>query len=70
MKAIIPSLFLSLCLAFPAAPAAASIWTATETGDYYQLTYPVFEGDDPDIQEAINADIYPRATQPPAPNLG
>ena len=70
MKAILPALFLSLCLAFPASPAAASIWTATETGDYYQLTYPVFEGDDPDIQEAINADIYTRASQTADANQG
>ena len=34
-----------------------------ETGDYYELIYPVFEGDDPDIKEAINTDIYTRASR-------
>ena len=63
MKPIIPALILSSCLALSAAPADARIWTATETGDYYELVYPVFECDDPDIKEAINADIYTRASR-------
>lgn len=70
MKTIIPALILASYLALSAAPAAASIWTATETGDYYKLVYPVFEGDDPDIKEAINADIYTLASETADANQG
>ena len=63
MKKIIPALFLSLLVTLSAAVADANIWTARETGDYYELIYPVFECDDPIIKEAINADIYTRASR-------
>ena len=70
MKPIIPALILSSCLALSAAPADARVWTATETGDYYELVYPVFECDDPDIKEAINADIYTLASEVADENKG
>ena len=63
MKKIIPALFLSLLVTLSAAVADASIWTAREEGDYYELIYPVFECDDPVIKEAINADIYTLAAR-------
>ena len=63
MKKIIPALFFSLFFTLSAAVADASIWTAREEGDYYELIYPVFECDDPVVKEAINADIYTRAAR-------
>lgn len=63
MKPTFPALIFASCIALSAAPADASIWPATETGEYYRLVYPVFECDDPVIKEAINADIYTRAAR-------
>ena len=63
MKKIISALLFSSLFALSAAPAAANIWTARETGNYYELIYPVFDGDDPEIKEAINADISTRASR-------
>ena len=68
MKTVISALFLALALS--AAHAQASVWTAKEKGEYYELAYPVFECDDPDIQEAINADIYTYASEVAAENKG
>ena len=55
MSALVFSALIALS---SAAIADASVSTATEKDNYYTLVYPVFACDDPDIQEAINADIY------------
>lgn len=63
MKKIVSVLVFAALITLSAAVADASIWTAREEGDYYELIYPVFECDDPIIKEAINADIYTRASR-------
>ena len=63
MKKIISTLVFAALITLSAAVADASIWTAREEGDYYELIYPVFECDDPVVKEAINADIYTRAAR-------
>ena len=63
MKKIISALVFAALITLSAAVADASIWTAREEGDYYELIYPVFECDDPVVKEAINADIYTRAAR-------
>ena len=63
MNKIVSALVFSALITLSAAVAEANIWTARETGEYYELIYPVFECDDPIIKEAINADIYTRASR-------
>ena len=62
MKKTIAALAVSLALAQPVA-FADEVWTALEEGPGYQLSYPVYENDDPEIKENINADIYTRASK-------
>ena len=70
MKKIVSALVFAALITLSAAVADASIWTAREEGDYYELIYPVFECDDPVVKEAINADIYTQASETADANQG
>ena len=67
MKKIIPALLFSSLLTLSAAPAAANIWTARETGNYYELITPSLKATTRTSKRPLTPTSTPALPAPPTP---